>query len=186
MAKARRIPGLGANDPYAAAAAKILAVRVRELLDHAGGVLDIGDIERVHDMRVATRRLRAALEVFAPCFPRAELKAGLGEVKALADALGERRDRDVAIGALGDVAASLSAPDRPGVQTLIARLRSEQAAANDALALCVSENRLASLHEQLLELVASAETISEGDRATIEISRQQDRSDNGTRGHAGG
>ena len=34
------------------------------------GVLDVGDIERVHDMRVATRRLRAALEIFGPCFPR--------------------------------------------------------------------------------------------------------------------
>ena len=37
---------------------------------HADGVLDTSDIERVHDMRVATRRLRAVLEVYAPCFPR--------------------------------------------------------------------------------------------------------------------
>ena len=42
-----------------------------------GAVLDVSDIERVHDMRVATRRLRAALEVFRPCFPRAEFKATL-------------------------------------------------------------------------------------------------------------
>ena len=40
-----------------------------ELAEHAEGVLDTGDIERVHDMRVATRRLRAALEIFEPCFP---------------------------------------------------------------------------------------------------------------------
>ena len=51
-------------------------------------------------MRVASRRLRAALEVFEPCFPRKELQAACDEVKALADALGERRDRDVTIAAL--------------------------------------------------------------------------------------
>ena len=48
-------------------------------------------------MRVATRRLRAALEVFEPCFPRKRHRKALKRVKALADALGERRDRDVAI-----------------------------------------------------------------------------------------
>ena len=60
-------------------------------------MLDLDDVERVHDMRVATRRLRAALEVFEPCFPRKRHRKALKKVKALADALGERRDRDVEI-----------------------------------------------------------------------------------------
>ena len=51
MAKARPIPGLSASDPYASAAAKIVEVRVGEVIDLARGVLDTGDIERVHDMR---------------------------------------------------------------------------------------------------------------------------------------
>ena len=42
---------------------------------HADGVLDTEDIERVHDMRVASRRLRAVLEIFAACFPEAEYSA---------------------------------------------------------------------------------------------------------------
>jgi CHAD domain-containing protein len=100
VAKARDIPGLSAEDSYAAAAAKIVEVRSQELADHAAGVLDTGDIERVHDMRVATRRLRATLEIFEPCFPPRQLKADLKDVKQLADALGERRDRDVAISSL--------------------------------------------------------------------------------------
>ena len=65
-------------------------------------------------MRVATRRLRAALEVFEPCFPKKAHAAVLSEVKELADALGERRDRDVTIGALESFADELTAPDRPG------------------------------------------------------------------------
>src|SRR3989304_2625915 len=100
MAKAREIANLSAEDPYGVAAARIVEVRAQELVDHSARVLDVADIERVHDMRVApraTRGLRAALEVFEPCFPRRRLKATLREVKELADALGERRDRDVAI-----------------------------------------------------------------------------------------
>ena len=58
-------------------------------------VLDLGDIEGVHAMRVASRRLRAALEVFGPCLPRKRGARALADVKALAGALGERRDRDV-------------------------------------------------------------------------------------------
>ena len=68
MAKARPIPDLRPQDAYGAAAAKIVKVRAQELADHSRGVLDMGDIERVHDMRVASRRLRAALEVFASAF----------------------------------------------------------------------------------------------------------------------
>ena len=51
-------------------------------------------------MRVATRRLRAALEIFEPCFPRKRHRKALKKVKALADALGERRDADVEIALL--------------------------------------------------------------------------------------
>ncbi len=88
MAKAKPIPDLHAEDSYAEAAAKIVEVRAGELIEHGQDVLDTGDIERVHDMRVATRRLRAAMEIFAPCFPKSELKRTLRDVKALADALG--------------------------------------------------------------------------------------------------
>lgn len=185
MAKARSIEGLNANDPYAAAAAKIVEVRVAELIDHAHGVLDVVDIERVHDMRVATRRLRAALEIFGPCFPRSELKAALREVKLLADALGERRDRDVTIAALEDVAAALSAPDRLGVITLIESLRLEQAAANKALAPFVSADRLAALGDQLAELVANAKPVPGRDgraqSGVMELSRRGSGAGDGAR-----
>ena len=59
--------------------------------------MDTADIEGVHDMRVATRRLRAAMEIFAPCFPKKRHRGALREVKGLADLLGTRRDPDVMI-----------------------------------------------------------------------------------------
>ena len=123
MAKARPIPGVGEDDPFAAVAAEVVALRTAELTAQTADVLDTSDIERVHDLRVATRRLRAALEVFESCFPRKRYKATLREVKALADALGERRDRDVTIDALGEYAEAIALADRPGVQSLVDRLR---------------------------------------------------------------
>src|SRR4051795_12517801 len=100
MAKARDIDGLHARMPFAEAAAATVGVRADELFEHSADVLDTSDIERVHDMRVATRRLRAVLEIFAPCFERTLHRAVLHDVESLADALGERRDPDVHIDAL--------------------------------------------------------------------------------------
>lgn len=156
MAKASPIPDLTAERPYSEAAAKIVSVRGTELAEQAQGVLDTGDIERVHDMRVATRRLRAALEIFQPCFPARPYDQALAEVKRLADALGERRDRDVAIAALHDFNDQMAAPDRRGVASLIKRLRSEQERANEELAPLVAEESLKALRESMGELVASA------------------------------
>jgi CHAD domain-containing protein len=156
VAKAKPIQDLSADDSYAEAAAKTISVRSGELMEHARGVLDTGDIERVHDMRVATRRLRAALEVFEPCFPGKPFAQALREVKRLADGLGERRDRDVAIAAMSAFGDQMAAPDRRGISSLVERLRDEQAEANMALAPLVEEHNLSSITDSLDELVSAA------------------------------
>lgn len=156
MAKAKPIPDLSADQPYAEAAAKVVSVRVAELAAYAEGVLDTGDIERVHDMRVTTRRLRAALEIFEPCFPAGPYREALAEVKRLADALGERRDRDVAIAALHRFSDQMAAPDRRGVASLIEQLRSEQERVNRELAPLVADDQLRTLRQSMDELVTAA------------------------------
>jgi CHAD domain-containing protein len=160
VAKAKPIPDLSADDAYADAAAKIVEVRTGELIEHSEGVLDTGDIERVHDMRVATRRLRAALEIFEPCFPARQYGEALGEVKRLADALGERRDRDVAIAALHAFGDQMPAPDRRGISSLIDQLRGEQEDANRELAPLVEQPHLRTLRESVDELVGSARRVA--------------------------
>lgn len=156
MAKAKPIPDLSGDQPYAEAAAKVVSVRVAELAAYAEGVLDTGDIERVHDMRVTTRRLRAALEIFEPCFPAGPYREALTEVKRLADALGERRDRDVAIAALHRFSDQMAAPDRRGVASLIEQLRSEQERVNRELAPLVADDQLRTLRQSMDELVTAA------------------------------
>jgi CHAD domain-containing protein len=156
MAKAKDID-IHPWEPYGLAAARIVRVRTEELFAQEEGVLDTSDIERVHDMRVATRRLRAVLEIFAPCFPRADYKAVLGEVKALADALGERRDPDVHIDAMVAFGEQVLATQRRGVDTLVASLRERQAAGNETLAAALTAARESRLRERLLALADAAE-----------------------------
>ena len=157
MAKAREVAGLDAAEvSFREAAALTIATRAEEVFEHAHGVLDTSVIENVHAMRVATRRLRAAMEIFAPAFPRKQHHALLREVKALADALGERRDRDVGIEAMTGVAAALTVRDKPGIDHLIAELRDEQAAANVGLAAELERIEAIDLRDRLLALAASA------------------------------
>jgi CHAD domain-containing protein len=156
MAKAEDID-VTPDEPYRRAAARIVRVRARELFDHAEGVLDTRDIERVHDMRVASRRLRAVLEIFAPCFPQSEFKGVLKDVKQLADALGERRDPDVHIDALKAFSKSLTAANKHGVARLVEELQERQARGNEVLAAELERAEQRGLHGRLLALADAAD-----------------------------
>jgi CHAD domain-containing protein len=156
MAKAREIPGLHAGMPFAEAAAATVAVRAEELFEQSEGVLDTSDIERVHDMRVASRRLRAVLEIYAPCFPSDRFKPLLREVKDLADALGTRRDPDVLLDQLAKLESALPKTDAPGIEAFAAPVHEEQAQGNVTLAEALDHAQRIDLRGRLALLAASA------------------------------
>lgn len=156
MARARRAE-LDCEGPFALAAVRVVGVRAEEVFEHSTGVLDLDDVERVHDMRVATRRLRAALEVFAACFPRKRHRKALKRVQALADALGERRDLDVEIELLEGAVEEVAEGDRVALTGLVEDLRARQREANEALAPFVADGRLSKLRRRLAGLVEAVE-----------------------------
>jgi CHAD domain-containing protein len=156
VAKARDIPGLHAEMTFAQAAAATVAVRAQELFDHSEGVLDTTDIERVHDMRVASRRLRAVLEIYAPCFPPEQFKPLLKEVKVLADALGARRDPDVLLAQLERIEEALPKAAARGIEAFVAPVRDEQVRGNEVLAAALEEAARANLQGRLAALAAGA------------------------------
>lgn len=157
MARPREVPGFDCDEPFAAAAARVIGVRAAEVFEHSGGVLDTEEIEHLHDMRVATRRLRAALEIFEPCFPPKPFRKALKKIKKLADALGERRDRDVEIEFLSEFAAEAPEADRAALAARIEALREEQRQANDELAPYLAKRRLRKLRRRLEKLVKEVE-----------------------------
>ncbi|WP_242345393.1 CHAD domain-containing protein [Anaeromyxobacter terrae] len=95
MAKPTEIPGLEPGTPVSVAGPLLVRARLDDVRRYEAAALGEGDgepdVDAVHDMRIATRRLRAAIQLFG----RGELAALEGEVKALQDALGEVRDGQV-------------------------------------------------------------------------------------------
>ena len=156
MAKARDIPGIEPDATFREAAASAIEVRADEVFAFRDRALDTSDIEGVHDMRVATRRLRAVMEIFAVCFPKEQHRRALKEVKELADTLGERRDPDVMIDGLEKVAQSLGPADRSGIRQLERSLRDEQAEANERLSAMLDRIDRYRLRERLVALAAEA------------------------------
>ena len=67
------------------------------LSTEVAGVRAADDIEPVHRMRVASRRLRAALPLFSACFPEKDYRHWMREIKKITRALGNARDTDVQI-----------------------------------------------------------------------------------------
>jgi CHAD domain-containing protein len=92
--KARKVKGLDPGEPLRPNAARILATRLDELRALAPEALEPGAETAQHDMRIAAKRLRYALEITGACFgPEAEAARRIA--KELQGVLGEVHDCDV-------------------------------------------------------------------------------------------
>lgn len=84
------------------------------------------DIEGVHDVRVASRRLRAAMDVAVDCFPADWYRPLHKTAKEITNALGQVRDRDVMLAALHAERAAAPPEEWPGLDRLIAKIEGER------------------------------------------------------------
>jgi CHAD domain-containing protein len=75
----------------------------------------------LHDMRVGSRRLRAALSIFGAVFGKNERREWDKEVGRITDALGLVRELDVQIAELRQMQSGLPANEAYGIGRLIAR-----------------------------------------------------------------
>lgn len=79
-----------------------------------------GDIEGVHQTRVAFRRMRSALTIFRMVIPKEVSKNWADEMRDLAGQLGRARDLDVFIDeALNSIRGKLSLPGAAGLEALV-------------------------------------------------------------------
>ena len=72
------------------------------LLSHVPAVRD-GAVEAIHDARVATRRIRAALDIINRHYSESTFQAAAALAKKAARALGRARDIDVSLNLLADL-----------------------------------------------------------------------------------
>jgi CHAD domain-containing protein len=92
--KARAVEGLDPAGPLRPNVARIVAVRLTELRDFADAALAEDAGQAQHDMRIAAKRLRYLLEIFAPCLGE-EAKAARRAAKRLQATLGDLHDCDL-------------------------------------------------------------------------------------------
>ena len=92
--KARKIAGLDPATPLGPNAGRIVATRLEELRSLAEEALVRDATEAQHDMRIAAKRLRYALEIVGPCIGDAAEPARLA-AKRLQSTLGDLHDCDV-------------------------------------------------------------------------------------------
>jgi len=88
-------PGLEADDSMAEAARKTFFFRFQRMVYHEPGTRLGEDIEELHDMRVATRRMRAALRVFGDYLDLEQMKPFVKGLRRSGRVLGAVRDMDV-------------------------------------------------------------------------------------------
>lgn len=129
---APRRPGLIPTD-IADALSTVLEKATSAIRHHESGSRQGGDLESVHQMRVATRRIRAYLKAARPALDPAAADRLRVDLADLADALGEVRDLDVMIDRMHSEAAALGDPDTAALEKLIGSLDAHRTAARKAL-----------------------------------------------------
>jgi hypothetical protein len=114
--KARKVKGLKPDMALADAAERIVRTRLDEL--HAfPQALDAGEVDALHDLRIAAKRLRYVLELAAPLFGPYADTAGK-RTKEVQDLIGEIHDCDVT---LPRVRARIEALQRRAAAEVVSR-----------------------------------------------------------------
>jgi len=122
------------GETFAESGHEELPRRVKKFVEWRSKVLKHEDVEDVHKMRVASRRLRATMDAYeATCKPKPFTKA-YSSVKEAADLLGRVRDADVMLQHIQEQEEQTPTAEQAGMQWLVERLqfyRKEQVRALD-------------------------------------------------------
>ncbi len=154
MAKAEEIEGLDCGTEVGAGLRLVLRTRVSEMCGWRAAALDWSDPEGVHDMRVASRRLRSAVRDFSPYLRRRQFRSAREALKSLATSLGLVRDEDVALMALEKLAAGAPSEVAAGVGQFVAERQRRRDRARARLERALTEEALRELREDFDDALA--------------------------------
>lgn len=121
MAKAWKIPYFNPDQELNICLRKILRTRFNEMYSYEKGTIEAADIEYLHDMRVSSRRVQAALKIFRDAFSRKKFNAIYSQLRTAIRALGEVRHYDVLIDMLNEFRKKLADKDKKAFDLLIIR-----------------------------------------------------------------
>ena len=141
-----------------------LGEQARRLLLHDPGVRLGSDPEELHQLRVATRRLRAFLRAGRRLLDPSWSEPLRDEIGWLGRALGPARDLDVLIDRLAGDVEALGAEDAAAAATLLEELEGERETARAVVAEALSSDRYLALLDRLDHV---AEPVTSGDDSSL-------------------
>ena len=151
MAKAKEIEGLDCEAEAGAGINLVLRTRWEEMYALRPAALNRDEPGGVHDMRVASRRLRSALQDFMPYLHKRRLAPPSDKLKKIAGALGAVRDQDVAIKELKKLEADAPPEVLPGIMRYADDRREKRALLYADLAAVITEEALSKTQVEFLE-----------------------------------
>ncbi len=114
------------EDSLAEAGRRLLRSELQTLLAHERGARKDRDIEDVHKMRVATRRMRAILKIIEEVAPVKRVRHFRRELREVAQALSPVRDGDVFLLQLTGYIDSREEREREGMNVLLSAVRRDR------------------------------------------------------------
>jgi len=153
-------PGIKSADTMAEAARKTLLFHFNRMLLHEPGTREGSDIEELHDMRVATRRMRAAIQTFETEIDSDFIAPYLKDLKRTGRALGSVRDLDVFWERAEKYRSDLPANRRNELDALKDLWFSEREAAREIMLTYLDSRRYARFKDSFAELVGKENSLS--------------------------
>ncbi len=150
-------PGIEPDNPMSEAGRKVMAYHFAKMLAQEEAVRQGDGSDPVHDMRVATRRLRSALKTFGPFYEKKAIRPFRKTLRKLADALGEVRDRDVFRHKTEKYVETLPEPERSELEPLLREQHSQVDAARELLVAVLDSDRYTQFVADFAEFVSTPE-----------------------------
>ena len=156
MADTEQIKVDEATAAFARSAAEVINIRLDQIGALSQGLLDVQDSRPAAEMYLATRRMRVALGVFKPVFPKAQYRNGREETRVLAKAVAVRHRLDVSIEIMQSVVDEMDEQDEAGAEVLIKDLDRRRTLANRELGRVVHGRRMHAYRVRMEDLVDAA------------------------------
>ena len=151
MATEPEIKGVVPEETLEVCARQIIVNYFHEMLSYKEGAKEGTDIEFVHDMRVTARRLRAAMDNFADCFPKVPFKKHYKKVKAITRTMGAVRDLDVLIVRFENELVNLTEGERSDIRAIIEHLQRKRKDAREPMLMLFEELEETGFETEFLE-----------------------------------
>jgi len=146
-------PGIRPDDPMSEAGRKTLWFHFVRMLQHEPGTRLGADIEELHDMRVATRRMRAAVRVFGDFFQPEVIAPFTKGIRRVTRALGPVRDLDVFEEKAGHYLKTLPAEARDSLDPLLESWQTQRQAARENMLALLNSGKYHRLVRELADFL---------------------------------